>query len=94
MENNLIYDYCISNTVTIRFWTASDLDILHALFNVPKESMYLWPGGGYVSYYHEKRGNSKTTLQINPYPQTGYIVVPIELFLVLALPNKSILESI
>jgi hypothetical protein len=95
MENNLIYDYCISNPVTIRFWTSSDLDMLNALFDRPKEPIYLWKSGAYVSYYRRKIGENGTLLShIGPYPDFGYTVLSIEEFFTLALPNKSILESI
>jgi hypothetical protein len=92
--NNLIQDYCIENKVAIRFSNQEDLDMLHGLFNRMKEPVYLWKCGGWVSYTQFKTAMATTTMQIKCSFSEDYILLSLQEFFTLALPNKSILESL
>ena len=95
MENNLIYDYCLTNKVAISFANEDQFHRISLLFNKKKEPVFLWKNGGWVSYTEIKRAGHTTTGQIGPYPfSQDFIHLSAEEFFTLALPCKSILESI
>ena len=94
MENNLIYDYCTKEKVAIRFETEDQLNNLHSLFNRMKNTIYLWKNGGWVTYTIVKRAGFTSPMLISPVPPDEYILLTADEFFTLALPDRSILESI
>jgi hypothetical protein len=93
--NNLILDYCLTNKVAISFANEDQLHRISLLFNKKKEPVFLWKYGGWVSYTKIDRSGYTINGQIGPYPfSQDFIHLSAEEFFTLALPNKSILESI
>jgi hypothetical protein len=87
MENNLIYDYCKENKVVIIYSTREDLDMILALFRFKRlNSSHLTSGA--VSFYLAMSISSVS------YWGPDFIYLSAQEFFTLALPNKSILESI
>lgn len=87
MDNNLIYDYCKENKVVIIYQTREDLDIILSLFRFKRLSNSHLTSGG-VSFY------IAMSLSSFHYWGSDFIHLSAQEFFTLALPNKSILESI
>jgi hypothetical protein len=93
MDNNLIYEYCLKEKVAICFKDIQELQIILALF---KMENYTRIASGAVSFYVEHTRDSVTRFRATSlgYMGNDYIHITAQEFFTLALPNKSILESI
>jgi hypothetical protein len=97
--NNLIYDECISSKICIAF---SNMEQLAIIFGLMKEVNPIQNGmfknGGVVSFFHMYQDPfTKIRYRIRQFYTKefdDYIILNAEEFFTLALPNKSILESI
>jgi hypothetical protein len=97
--NNLIYDECISSKICIAF---SNIDQLEIIFGLMKEAVpigsEIFQNGGVVSFFHMYQDPfTKIRYRVRQFYTKefdDYIILNAEEFFTLALPCKSILESI